>query len=148
MNFSKAKRAVATLMLATMVLGQASTVSAGNGKNFKKFSMDTIPRSEDVQGMVSMQKSDNEQRWYLTLYTVGGLGTEKSNPNGNALAYSKCAKGQSYPKALFKGYKNNTQKQAYRPIRPGKGTICTLYLGSNSNNRKSYKLRLSGRFCS
>lgn len=67
MNFSKAKRVVATLMLATMVLSQASTVSAGNGKEFKGFSMNTIPRSEDVKGVATMKKSDNEQNWYLTL---------------------------------------------------------------------------------
>ena len=145
----KAKRMIAALMLSTMVLGQASSVSAGTGKEFKNFKMDTRQRSEDTRVAVGKAKADNEQRWYLTLTKVDGLGTETSNSNGNALAFSSTTKGSTAPIPLFKSNLNRTvRKEYYKEMGAKKNTWCNLHIGSNSNNKKSYKLRLAGKYSS
>lgn len=149
MNFSKAKRAVATLMLATMVLGQASTVSAA-GKNFsmdKKWT--TIPRDEAYQPVCSKPKADNEQRWYITLTKVDGLANPTSNRNGNAIAATKAPTGFTKPIPLFKNDKNKRKSQEYFSGSGARKNVkCVLHIGGNSNNTKRYTIQLAGRYSS
>lgn len=147
MKSNKVKRILATLMLSTMVLGQASTVSAA-GKNFGK-SWTTTPREERLQDVCQKAKADNEQRWYITLTKVGGLGTAKSNKNGNALAVSQSPGGVSAPIPLFSNDLNRTKSQGYyKGAGAKKGKVCHLLIGGNSNNTKRYKLNLKGRYSS
>lgn len=53
------------------------------------------------------------------------------------------------PKALFKDYKDNRRDYLYSNTKIAKkGALGTLYLGGNSNNKKTYTLTLAGRYTS
>ena len=132
--------AVAVLMTNPCKMASAASVS------FSNFYYTSTPNCETWEKIVSKTKADDEQAWYATLTGSNGLSSTTDRAmfvSGRSSANS--IEPDSAPVPLYTSTKSI--KCGYITYLK-KGTKCWLYITGDENNKKAYRVSVSGRYTS
>ena len=137
---------IATLVAVAALLVVPCKVTSAASVSFSNFSYTSTPNSESWSKIVSKTKADNEQAWYATLTGSNGLSSTAARAmfvSGRSSANS--IQPDSSPVPLYKSTKS--VKCGYISYIK-KGTKCWLNIMGDENSKKSFKVKVSGRYTS
>lgn len=144
----KCKKLAAFLAAAMLLTVPCNMVSAAS-VSFSNFNYKTTPSAERWARIVSKTKADNEQNWYATITNSSGLSSDTKKPCRAMFVSGRSSSNSIQPDSSPRNLYSSTRftKNKYS-LYIKKGTRCWLYIAGNENNKKSYKVRVSGRYTS
>lgn len=147
---SKKKKVSAFLFLMAVLIAPATIKAVAASVSFNDFRFVTIPYSESYEYVVSKEKADNEQNWYLTITEQSGLGSTSQQNRAFAVSAKNDTEARGYmPLGLYTNSVNQKLKYGYPSyFNYPKGTRCRLYFSGNNNSSGRYTITLSGRYTS